>query len=162
MNNITMIAAVGKNLELGRNNDLIWKFKEDMKFFKENTMGKPIVMGYNTFISLPKLLPGRKHIVLSKSHDNLGPEVDIVKSVDELLEKIIEYEEVMIIGGASIYNQMLSYSNKLLLTEIDAEAEDADVFFPEFNKDEWNSEVLSENEEKKIKYKHLSYTKKDK
>ncbi len=162
MNNITMIAAVGKNLELGRNNDLIWKFKEDMKFFKENTMGKPIVMGYNTFISLPKLLPGRKHIVLSRSHDDLGPEVDIVKSVDELLEKIIEYEEVMIIGGASIYNQMLSYSNKLLLTEIDAEATDADAFFPEFNKDEWDSEVISENEENKIKYKHLSYTRKGK
>ena len=65
MKNVTMIAAVGKNLELGRNNDLIWRFKEDMKFFREQTMGKPMVMGYNTFLSLPGILPGRKHIVLS-------------------------------------------------------------------------------------------------
>ena len=61
----SIIAAVGKNRELGKNNDLIWHLHEDMKFFKENTMGKPIVMGKKTLDSLPKLLPGRKHLVLT-------------------------------------------------------------------------------------------------
>lgn len=162
MKNITMIAAVGKNLELGRNNDLIWRFKEDMKFFRNQTMGKPMVMGYNTFLSLPGLLPGRKHIVLSFEKKDLGEDVEVVTSVDELLDKIVEYPEVMIIGGASIYKQMIEYSNKLILTEVDAEAKDADVYFPKFNKDNWKKELLSEQEENNIKFKHLVYTRKSK
>ena len=162
MKNITMIAAVGKNLELGRKNDLIWRFKEDMKFFREQTMGKPMVMGYNTFLSLPGLLPGRKHIVLSFEKIDLGKDVEVVTSMDELLDKIVEYPEVMIIGGASIYKQMLEYSNKLISTEVDAEAKDADVYFPKFNKKDWTKEVLSEQEENDIKFKHLVYTRKSK
>ena len=162
MKNVTMIAAVGKNLELGRKNDLIWRFKEDMKFFKEQTMGKPMVMGYNTFLSLPGLLPGRKHIVLSFKKIDLGSDVEVVTSMDELLDSIIEYPEVMIIGGASIYKQMLEYSNKLILTEVDAEAKDADVYFPKFNKKEWDSKLLSEQVEDNIKFKHLVYTRKNK
>ena len=161
MKNVTMIAAIGKNLELGRKNDLIWRFKEDMKFFREQTMGKPMVMGYNTFKSLPKVLPGRKHIVLCFDKMDLGEEVDVVTSMDELLDKIVEYPEVMIIGGASIYKQMIDYSNKLILTEVDAEAKDADVYFPKFDKEEWIQELLSEQEEDDIKFKHLVYTRKN-
>ena len=160
MKNITMIAAIGKNLELGRNNELIWRFKEDMKFFKNMTMGKPIIMGYNTFKSLPGLLPGRKHIVLTTKDINLGEDVEIVHSIDELLDKIIEYPEVMIIGGASIYSQMIEYSNKMYLTEIEAESKDADVFFPKFNQDDWDKEIISEIEESQTKYKHLVYKRK--
>ena len=160
MKNITMIAAIGKNLELGRINELIWHFKEDMKFFKNMTMGKPIIMGYNTFKSLPGLLPGRKHIVLTTKDINLGEEVEIVHSIDELLDKIIEYPEVMIIGGASIYSQMIEYSNKMYLTEIEAESKDADVFFPKFNQDDWDKEIISEIEESQTKYKHLVYKRK--
>lgn len=162
MENITMIAAVGKNLELGKNNDLIWRFKEDLQFFKEQTMGKPMVMGYNTFLSLPGLLPGRKHIVLSFEKLDLGKEVKVVTSMDELLDTIIDYPEVMIIGGASIYKQMLEHSGKLILTEVEAEAKDADVYFPKFDKNDWNRELLSEQEENNIKYKHLVYTRKSK
>ena len=104
MKNITMIASVGKNLELGKNNDLIWHFKEDMKFFKENTMGKPIVMGMNTLNSLPKLLPGRTHIVLTtKNNISLDEQIVVVHTIDELLNYIKKYgKEVTLIGGASI------------------------------------------------------------
>ena len=161
MKNITMIAAVGKNLELGKNNDLIWHFKEDMQFFKEQTMGKPIIMGMKTLESLPKLLPGRKHIVLTRQHKELDPEVLVVHSIDELLESIKGYPEVMVIGGASVYKQMLDYSEKLILTEIEAEAE-ADVYFPSFDKTEWDSEVVGEHTENEISYKHLVYTRKTK
>ena len=65
MGNITLIAAIGKNRELGKNNDLIWRFKEDMEFFKKQTLGKPVLMGSRTLESLPKLLPERKHIVIT-------------------------------------------------------------------------------------------------
>ena len=163
MKNITMIAAIGKNNELGKNNDLIWKFKEDMQFFKEQTMGKPMAMGYKTFYSLRggKPLPGRKHIVLTSRNLEENPQIIIVRSLEELLKYIEEYkEEVMIIGGASIYKAMLEYADKLVLTEIDAEDKEADAFFPEFNKEEWNNEILSEHEENNIKYKHLVYKRK--
>ena len=159
MKNITMIAAVGKNLELGKNNQLIWRFKEDMKFFREQTMGKPIVMGYKTLESLPKLLPGRQHIVLTRRNLELDPAILVVHSIDELLEKVKGIPEVMIIGGASVYHEMLDYSDKLILTEIDAEA-DADVYFPSFDKRDWDQKVIGEHKEDDISYKHLVYTRK--
>jgi dihydrofolate reductase len=160
MKNITMIAAVGKNLELGKNNDLIWHFREDMKFFREQTIGKPIVMGMKTLESLPKLLPQRQHIVLTSKNPNLDESIIIVHSIDELLTKVKSMDEVMIIGGATVYKEMLDYSDKLILTEIEAEDKEADVYFPDFNKELWNSEVVGEHEEKDIKYKHLVYTRK--
>ena len=78
--NISLIAAIGKNYELGKNNNLIWYIKGDLKFFKETTMGHPIVMGRKTFESLPKVLPGRKNIVISKS-DILNKEIEKYKSI---------------------------------------------------------------------------------
>ena len=163
MKNVTMIAAIGKNNELGKNNDLIWRFKEDLNFFKEQTMGKPMAMGYKTFYSLRggKPLPGRKHIVLTSRNLEENPQIKIVRSLEELIDYIKEYgNEVMIIGGASIYKAMIDYADKLVLTEIDAEDKEADAYFPEFNKDEWISEELSSHEENNIKYKHLVYTRK--
>lgn len=161
MQNITIIAAIGKNNELGKNNNLIWHLKGDMKFFKEQTMGKPIVMGMRTLASLPRLLPGRKHIVLTTKNKKLDSEIVVVHSIDELLKYISECkEEVMIIGGAKVYSEMIKYADKLVLTEIDAEDKDADVYFPSFDKNEYNRVELSSNEDNGIKYKHLVYTKK--
>ena len=161
MNNITMIASVGKNLEIGKDNKLLWPIKEDLKFFKDQTMGKPIVMGMSTFESMTRRkLPGRQSIILTRKNIELDG-IIIVHSKEELLDYIEKYkDEVMIIGGASIYNQMLEYSNKLILTEVQKTCSDADSYFPYFNKDEWNREVLSELEEDNIKYKHLVYTRK--
>ena len=162
MNNISMIAAVGKNLELGKDDNLIWPIKEDLQFFKEQTMGKPVVMGRKTLESLPKLLPGRLHIVLTKKDmESDSEQILVVHSKEELLDYIDNYgDEVMIIGGASIYAQMLEYSDKLILTEIDAEDKDADVYFPSFNHDEWNKEELCEHLDNNPPYKHLVYKRK--
>ena len=136
MKNLTIIAAVGKNLELGKDNKLIWHFKEDMKFFRDNTINKPIVMGMNTLESLPKLLPKRTHIVLTRQNKKLDPSIMVVHSIDELLDYVENCKtEVMVIGGASIYQQLIGYSNKMLLAEIDATAS-ADAYFPKFNKDD--------------------------
>ena len=161
MKNITMIAAIGKNNEIGKNNKLIWQIKEDLKFFKAQTMGKPVAMGMRTLESLPKLLPGRQHVVLTTKERELDPQIIIVHSVEELLKYVEEYgEEVMIIGGARVYAEMIEYADKLVLTEIDAEDKEADAYFPTFNKDDYDREELCSHEENGLKYKHLVYTRK--
>ena len=163
MKNITMIAAIGKNNELGKDNKLIWPLKKDLQFFREQTMGKPIVMGYKTLLSLPRLLPGRKHIVLTTKDRKLDPSIVIVHSKDELLEYISSHkEEFVIIGGASVYKEMLDEAEKMFLTEIDAICDDADSFFPVFDKNNYDCELLNEDSENDIKYKQLVYTRKDK
>lgn len=160
--NITLIAAVGKNLELGKDNTLIWSIPEDLKYFRENTMGKTIVMGMNTLKSLPKLLPNRKHVVLTRKNIELDSGIVVVHSIDELLSYIdLLDEEVMIIGGAQIYSQMIRYANKMLLTEIDDSC-NADVYFPVFSLDDWDREVNSEHRYNDINYSHVTYTRKKK
>lgn len=156
----TIIAAIGKNRELGKDNDLIWHLKGDMKFFRETTTGHSIIMGRKTLESLPKLLPNRHHIVLSSS-DNFSSEIEHYKTLKELLESLKDKnEEIFIIGGASIYKEFIDKVDKMYLTEIDAECKNADAYFPEFNKEEWRREVLKEAEDNSIQYKHVLYKKK--
>ena len=158
--NINIIAAIGKNNELGKNNDLIWKFKEDMKFFKETTMGHPVVMGRNTYESLPKILPGRKNIVISRS-EIINNEIEIYKSIKDFLNMYKDYEDdVFIIGGAMIYNEFINISDKLYLTEIEDECNDADVYFPAFDKKYFDKDIISEKEENNIKFNHVLYKRK--
>ena len=157
---ITIIAAIGKNREIGKDNQLIWRIKEDMMFFKENTIGKPIVMGRKTFESLPHKLPNRKHIILTSRNLDLDDDIVISHSIDEVLDWINKYnDEVMIIGGAKVYAEFLPYSNRLLLTEIDDYDADADAFFPEID-DNWEKTVIKENKDNKPTYKHVEYLKK--
>ncbi len=163
MKNVTIIAAIGRNRELGKNNNLIWHLPEDLQFFKKNTIGKPIVMGLNTMQSLPRKLKDRKYIILSNKKIDLDDDMVLVHSIDELVDYIKTLkEEVMVIGGASVYNQMIDFADKMLLTEIDAECKDADVFFPDFSKKDWDSEVLSTHTTpENISYKHLVYKRKN-
>lgn len=157
---LVIIAAIGKNRELGIDNHLIWHLPNDLKFFKEKTTGKTIVMGRHTFESLGRLLPNRTHIVLSKSTNSFPKEVIIFKSVEEFLKNYKNDEEVFIIGGASIYNEFINYADKMFLTEVEEVSPEADVFFPKFNKEEWNKEVISENQDNGICYKHIKYERK--
>lgn len=158
--NLTIIAAIGKNNELGKDNNLIWRFHEDMRFFKENTMGKPIIMGRKTFESLPKILPGREHLILSSKDIDI-PGVKVYKSIEDLLQYIpFSPKEFMVIGGASIYEQFIDLSSKMILTEIDAECKDADVYFPSINKNEWARTIISSENENDINYKHVLYKRK--
>lgn len=156
---ISIIAAIGKNRELGRGNDLIWHIKEDLKNFKNLTMGKYIVMGKNTYESLPKHLEGRKYIVLSSSLSEIENGL-LFNDFNKLLEFIKDVdEEVMIIGGASIYKLFLPFADKLYLTEIDSE-EKADVYFPDFNKEDYEGNVVSTNEVDGLKYSFVIYERK--
>ena len=160
MKNITMIAAVGKNLELGKDNELLWRIPEDLQFFKQQTLGKKIVMGKKTLDSLPGLLPKRTHIVLTHQELEQSERLIVFHDITELKEYLQQLrEEVMIIGGAQIYQQFIDDADKLVLTEIDGEKE-ADVYFPSFDKNDWDQEVLCEHQHEDIKYKHLVYTRK--
>lgn len=158
--NINIIAAIGKNNELGKNNDLIWKFKDDMKFFKETTMGHPVVMGRRTFESLPSILPGRENIIISTNDIN-NDKIKLYKSIKEFLLSYKDYDrDVFIIGGASLYKSFIDIASALYLTEIDDIEKDADVYFPIFNKEGFNKEIIKELEENSIKYKHVLYKRK--
>ncbi|WP_448900819.1 dihydrofolate reductase [Eubacterium sp.] len=157
---ISMIASVGKNLELGKNNDLIWHFKEDMKFFKETTMGHPVIMGRKTFESLPKALPGRKNIVISANPEYKADGAEVVASVEEAI-KLAEAEntEAFVIGGGRIYTEFLPYADNLYLTEIDAECPDADTYFPEFNKSDYIKEIVNFYDVNGTEFYHVIYKK---
>lgn len=155
----TIIAAIGKNRELGRDNKLLWSLKGDLKFFKEKTTNHTIIMGRKTFESLGRLLPNRKHVVISSSN-NFPKEVDVYNNIESLLSYYKDTsEELFIIGGAKIYSEFIDYATKMYLTLVDGEF-DADVYFPMFDENDWTKTVLSENEENGLKYKHVLYEKK--
>lgn len=154
---ISIIAAIGKNNELGKDNNLIWHIKDDLINFKNLTMNKKIVMGASTYKSLPKKLEGRKYIILSSKLTDVS-DAKIYKDFNKLLEYIKSLdEEVMIIGGASIYKLFLPYADRLYLTEIDAEEKDADAYFPIFDKIKYKKSIIKEINEGNIKYKFVLY-----
>ena len=161
MKNLSLIVAIGKNNELGKDNDLIWHFKNDMKFFRETTMNHTVIMGRKTFESLPKVLPNRTNVVITSNKDYQIDGVEIIHSVEEVLKYVENSgDECFIIGGASIYKKFLDYADTLYITRIDAEAS-ADVYFPEFNKDLYKCVKLENHEEEGIKYTIYKYEKKD-
>ena len=155
---ISIIAAIGENNELGKNNDLIWHLPNDLKFFKKTTTGKTVLMGRNTFWSLPKVLPNRINIVITDIQEDYPKEVITYNSIDDFFDayKNID-EEIFIIGGASIYKQFIDKAEKIYLTEIEDRCEDAEVFFPQFDKEQYEKEIVGENEDNGVKYKHVLY-----
>lgn len=156
---ISLIASVGRKFEIGKNNKLIWHFKEDMKYFKDVTMGHKVVMGRNTYNSLPTKLLGREMIVLSTS--SVDENVVVESSINGIVDKFKNSEEeVFIIGGAMVYKQFLPYANKLYLTEIDAEDSHADTFFPKFDKTEWDKNIIDKKCQDNISYEICLYERK--
>ena len=155
MAKLIIIGVIGRNRELGKDNKLIWNLKEDLKFFKEKTINHKIVMGYNTFKSLPGLLKKREHIVLT--HKDLKLEgVKVFNNFEDLRLYLNSLDEdVYIIGGASIYKLFLPIAEEMLLTLIDAECRDADAFYPEYDEDNYEKIILGENRENDISYKHV-------
>lgn len=146
-----IIAAVSENGVIGKNGDIPWHLPEDLKHFKEKTMGNPVIMGRKTFQSLPedyRPLPGRKNIVLTRS--DFEPENTDVETA-ESLEKGFEIasnhgERVFVIGGASVYREALETADKMFLTEVKREV-DGDTFFPDRKQDEWREVERDEREE---------------
>ena len=156
MKNLELIAAIGKNNELGTNNELIWRIKEDMKAFKQITWGKTMVMGRKTYESMPKNLEGRKYLVLTKSNI-VYPNAGIITDKDRFLRNIENTdEEYIIVGGAQIYNLFINDVDIMYLTKIDAEYKLADAYFPKFNEENFDKTLLMEGIEP-VSYKQYKY-----
>lgn len=154
---ITLIAAIGRNNEIGYNNKLLWKIPEDMKHFKEYTTGKVVIMGRKTFDSIGKVLPGRKCIVISTQ----APDSRAVyaKNIKDALSVDYCYPEIVIIGGSSIYEQTINLADKLVITHVDAEFT-ADSFFPKIEQDKWKISSNRKNSNSEFKYEFVEYLRK--
>jgi len=131
---ISIIAAIGKNRELGKKNELIWRIRADLARVKELTMGHPIIMGLNTYKSIGHPLPGRTNIILSFAPMDI-PDCVVFTSLEDALVygHSIEKDELFIFGGASVYATALPLTDRLYLTRIDATDAEADAFFPDYS-----------------------------
>lgn len=137
----SLIAAIGKNRELGRRGELLFRIPEDMKFFKDMTLRHKIVMGRKTWESLPGKLQGRENIVVSH-HEVPGADLSI-SDVEAFIEENRDTEEeVFVIGGGAIYAKFLPYAKMIYLTEVDIGVPDADTFFPEYDFKKYDREVI--------------------
>ena len=156
---IKIIAAIGKSRELGAKNQLMWNLPGDMKFFRETTRGATVIMGRLTYESIGRPLPKRRNIVITRNAEYAPEGVEVVSSLEDVLKAAASDETVYIIGGARVYADALKYADELILTEIDAEYPEADVFFPEFDKAAWRAELIAENSDDGVSYRHVSYKK---
>lgn len=134
--NISIIASVGKNNELGSDGNLLWHLPDDLKNFKNVTSGHTIVMGKKTYESIGRPLPDRKNIILTRDVDYEADGCIVAHSPEEILKFVNDEDEIFIIGGGEIYKLFLPLANRLYLTEVDGEKE-ADTYFPSFNKNDW-------------------------
>ena len=155
---ISMIAAVARNRAIGFQNKLIYWLPNDLKRFKALTTGHTIIMGRNTYLSLPKgALPNRRNVVLSRSAKAF-PGCDVYPSLEEALKHCAPDEDIYIIGGASVYRQALPIADRLCLTEIDDIPAEADTFFPPY--DDWKEESREEHpidEKHTFRYAFVDY-----
>lgn len=145
---LSLIAAVAQNRAIGKDQQLLWHLPEDMRYFRETTRGKTVIMGRKTWESLPdafRPLPGRRNIVVTRNPHYLATGAELADSLIEALDIANEKnsdEEIFVIGGAELYRQALPLAQRLYLTEL-AESYAGDAFFPEFSEREWKE--LSRN-----------------
>lgn len=163
MTRFVAIAAVGRHGELGLKGDMPWghSLKKDLKFFKEQTMGHPVIMGRRTWDPFPRPLPGRENIVITRRPFE-QPGVTCYPSIEEALadlEKREPDQKVYVIGGGSIYAALVDQCDELVLTEIESDF-DADTWFPEFDRNAYERTVLGSQEENGFSYSHVRYVRK--
>ena len=160
---LSIIVAIAKNNVIGKDNKLIWHLPEDLKRFKKLTTGHTIIMGSRTFESLGRVLPNRKHVVLTdKEEDCDSDQVEFIYSMDDIKKYAKDEEENFVIGGASMYRQLMPYCNKMYVTEIDKEF-DGDVYFPEIDKEEWKEIERKKgltDEKNPYVYEYVTYVRK--
>ena len=161
MNKLIIIAAIGKNMELGYKNNLIWKIKDDMNHFKETTINHHVLMGENTYFSLKEPLKDRINMVLSNSEYKFPSNVIVFNSINEFFEKRKEIkDDIYIIGGANVYKEFIDIADELILTEIECCTNLCDSYFPNFNKNDYNKVILKEFLDYNPKFKFIRYIKK--
>ena len=158
--NISIIAVVAENLAIGKNNQLLCHLPADLQHFKKITSGKTVVMGLNTFLSLPNgALPNRKNIVIS-AEPTTCEGCTVVYSIEEAIELCKNEAEIFMIGGASIYRQTIDMADTLYITWIKHSFEDADTFFPAIDAGKWQEidrENHSADEKNAYDYSFVTY-----
>ena len=163
---IILIAALAEDGAIGKGNALLWHISGDMKFFRKTTLGFPVIMGYNTWLSLGRPLKGRKNIVVSKCplHEE---GIVVVPSLEEALREALvpmsdEHapDQVFVIGGAKTYDRAIGIADELLITEVRAVVDGADAYFPKIEPSIWqlaSATEYSEDEENGIRYRFVRY-----
>lgn len=146
---ITIVVAMNKQRVIGVDNQLPWHIPEDLKYFKQVTMGKPIIMGRKTFESIGRILPGRDNVVITRDKSWSYPGVVVYTNPTEAIQAYSSYDEVCIIGGGQIFEQVLAIAHELHLTIIDYPVNNPTTFFPEIDFTQWKlieqHEVISQN-----------------
>jgi len=150
---ISIIAAIGENRELGKDNKLLWHIQVDMDRFKQITFGHPVIMGRTTYESIGKPLPGRTNIVITRDQSYQVAGCLVCHSLEEAIEKAKELDnrEIFLIGGGQIYGQGIKYADKLYLTIVKGNFE-ADTYFPDYS--EFKKIIF----QKESHDKHYGYT----
>ena len=135
---ISIIAAMARDRVIGIKNTLPWKLPADMKWFRQHTLGKPVVMGRKTYESFgARPLPDRLNIVVTRDPNYDAGEATVASSIDDAIQKAGDVDEIMIIGGASFYEQTLPIADRMYLTKVDADIE-GDAWFPDYPSDLWD------------------------
>lgn len=153
---ISVIAAIAENRAIGKNGQLIWHISKDLKHFKELTEGKCVVMGHNTYVSLPKqkALPNRRNIIISDRLEEAPEGFEYVTSISKALELLKNEDEIFIMGGGMIYEQFIPKADKLYLTRIKKSFE-ADTYFPMVNFDEWElTDILVIDDDPQVEFSY--------
>jgi len=159
--NVTIIAAAAENEALGKDNDLLWHIREDLQRFKNLTCGHAIIMGRKTFESLPKALPNRTNIVVSRNQNYAAPGIILCPSIEAALEYAKEDSQPFVIGGGQIYKQALAYAQTIELTRVHQSFE-ADTFFPKIDSSQWEEvhrESHPKTPEQPLAYTYITYKK---
>lgn len=151
---VAIAVATSENNAIGKDNQLLWHLPADLKFFKNTTMGCPVVMGRKTFQSIGRTLPGRKNIVISRDaffNSNKGFDIDVVNSLESALNSLKDFETIFVIGGGEIYKQALPLSDIVFRTLVHTQI-DGDTFFPELDNNEfklvWEEKHLADEKNK--------------
>ncbi len=160
---ITIIVAIASNGAIGKNNNLLWHIPGDMKRFKKITTGHCLIMGRNTWYSLPKRpLPDRKNIVLTDDPCECLEGCESAYSIEDSLQKCEKGKDIFVIGGGMIYKQFMSRADRLLITKVHNDF-DADTFFPDFDTGEWEEtdrEDHGPDDVNDFSYSYLTYLRK--
>ncbi len=158
---VTIIAAVGRNRALGKDNDLIWHIPADLRRFKSLTRGHHVIMGRKTFESLGRPLPKRTNIIVSRNPEYKAEGCIVVNSLEKALVIAQSDPNPFILGGAEIYKQALSFADAMDLTYVHEDFE-ADAFFPEFDPEKWEltgREDFKKDDENPFDYSFVQYKK---
>ncbi len=154
---IFLIAAVDKNLAIGKEGKIPWHIKEDLSYFQKNTLNTAMIMGRSTFDSIGKPLPNRQNIVMTKSPANREGVIEVLDVESAIKEAKKTSSKISVIGGESIYKEFLPLANKLLITEINITVEGADTFFPEWREQQWIEKSRINSMENGIEYSFVEY-----